>query len=207
MAELIEKLEIIDRKTYETPLMIERGLIRRRQLPVTIEARQIKPVKHAIERAATLGAISLISITDGAIKYDLTLQRGGNHGDLLLTQECERIRRADGKLIANIITRGWSCGKFSSVVYAWYDRGGIKEQIRPDTRMTPKTLLVGCYALRELMQAVQSTNKLPDNLTLTNDDIKRSEVLEHSGIYIESVPTKSFLSLLNLFMASIRQRN
>lgn len=176
--------------------MIERGLIRRRQLPVTIEARQIKPVKHAIERAATLGAISLISIADGAIKYDLTLQRGGNHGDLLLTQEGERIRRADGKLIANIITRGWSCGKFSSVVYAWYDRGGIKEQIRPDTRMTPKTLLVGCYALRELMQAVQSTNKLPDNLALTNDDIKRSEVLEYSGIYIESVPTKKFSQLV-----------
>mgnify|MGYP000868373335 CR=1 FL=1 len=176
--------------------MIERGLIRRRQLPVTIEARQIKPVKHAIERAATLGAISLISIADGAIKYDLTLQRGGNHGDLLLAQEGERIRRTDGKLIANIITRGWSCGKFSSVVYAWYDRGGIKEQIRPDTRMTPKTLLVGCYALRELMQAVQSTNKLPDNLTLTNDDIKRSEVLERSGIYIESVPTKKFAQLV-----------
>lgn len=198
MAELSEKLEIIDRKTYETPLMIERGLIRRRQLPVTIEARQIKPVKHAIERAATLGAISLISITDGAIKYDLTLQRGGNHGDLLLTQECEQIRRADGKLIVNIITRGWSCGKFSSVVYAWYDRGSIKERIRPDAprRMTPKTLLVGCYALRELIQAVQSTNKLPDNLALTNNDIKRSEVLEHSGIHIESVPTKKFSQLV-----------
>ena len=177
---------------------IERGLIRRRQLPVTIEVRQIKPVKHAIERAATLGAISLISITDGAIKYDLTLQRGGNHGDLLLTQECEQIRRADGKLIVNIITRGWSCGKFSSVVYAWYDRGSIKERIRPDAprRMTPKTLLVGCYALRELIQAVQSTNKLPDNLALTNNDIKRSEVLEHSGIYIESVPTKKFAQLV-----------
>ena len=196
MAELSEKLEIIDRKTYETPLTIKRGLFHRRQLPVTIEARQIKPVKHTIERAATLGAISLISIADGAIKYDLTLQRGGNHGDLLLTQEGERIRRADGKLIVNIITRGWSCGKFSSVVRAWYDRGGIKEQIRPDARMTPKTLLVGCYALRELMQAVQSTNKLPDNLALTNDDIKRSEVLEHSGIYIESVPTRKFSQLV-----------
>lgn len=196
MAELSEKLEIIDRKTYETPLTIKRGLFHRRQLPVTVEARQIKSVKHAIERAATLGAISLISIADGAIKYDLTLQRGGNHGDLLLAQEGERIRRTDGKLIANIITRVWSCGKFSSVVYAWYDRGGIKEQIRPDTRMTPKTLLVGCYALRELMQAVQSTNKLPDNLTLTNDDIKRSEVLEHSGIYIESVPTRKFSQLV-----------
>lgn len=196
MVELSEKLEIIDRKTYETPLTIKRGLFHRRQLPVTVEARQIKSVKHAIERAATLGAISLISIADGAIKYDLTLQRGGNHGDLLLAQEGERIRRTDGKLIANIITRVWSCGKFSSVVYAWYDRGGIKEQIRPDTRMTPKTLLVGCYALRELMQAVQSTNKLPDNLTLTNDDIKRSEVLEHSGIYIESVPTRKFSQLV-----------
>lgn len=176
--------------------MIERGLIRRRQLPVTIEARQIKPVKHTIERAATLGAISLVYITDDAIKYNLTLQRGGNHGDLLLTQENERICRADRTSITDIITRGWSCGKFSSVVYAWYDKGCIKERIRPDTRMTPKTLLVGCYALRELMQAVQSTNKLPDNLALTNDDIKRSEVLEYSGIYIESVPTKKFSQLV-----------
>ena len=198
MVELSEKLEIIDRKTYETPLMIERGLIRRRQLPVTIEARQIKPVKHTIERAATLGAISLVYITDDAIKYDLTLQRGGNHGDLLLTQEGERIRRADGKLIANIITRGWSCGKFSSVVCAWYDRGSIKERIRPDAprRMTPKILLVGCYVLCELMQAVQSTNKLPDNLTLTNDRIEQSEILKHSDVCIESVPTKKFAQLV-----------
>lgn len=198
MVELSEKLEIIDRKTYETPLMIERGLIRRRQLPVTIEVRQIKPVKHTIERAATLGAISLVYITDDAIKYDLTLQRGGNHGDLLLTQEGERIRRADGKLIANIITRGWSCGKFSSVVCAWYDRGSIKERIRPDAprRMTPKILLVGCYALCELMQAVQSTNKLPDNLTLTNDRIEQSEILKHSDVCIESVPTKKFAQLV-----------
>lgn len=196
MAELSEKLEIIDRKTYETPLTIKRGLFHRRQLPVTVEARQIKSDDHAAKRLATLGIISLIPITDDTIKYELTLQQGVNHGDLLLTQEGERIRRADGKLIVNIITRGWSCGKFSSVVYAWYDRGGIKEQIRPDTRMTPKTLLVGCYALRELMQAVQSTNKLPDNLALTNDDIKRSEVLEHSGIYVESVPTKKFAQLV-----------
>ena len=196
MAELSEKLEIIDRKTYETPLTIKRGLFHRRQLPVTVEARQIKSVKHAIERAATLGAISLISIADGAIKYELTLQRGGNHGDLLLTQEGERIRRADEKLIVDIITRGWSCGKFSSVVYAWYDRGGIKEQIRPDARMTPKTLLVGCYALRELMQAVQSTNKLPDNLALTNDRIEQSEILKHSDVCIESAPTKKFAQLV-----------
>ena len=178
--------------------MIERGLIRRRQLPVTIEARQIKPVKHAIERAATLGAISLISIADGAIKYDLTLQRGGNHRDLLLTQEDKRTCRADETPVINIITKGWSCGKFDSVVCAWYDRGSVKERIRPDApwRMTPKTLLVGCYALRELMQAVQSTNKLPDNLALTNDDIKRSEALGHSGIYIENVPTKKFAQLV-----------
>ena len=197
MTELSEKLEIIDRKTYETPLMIERGLIRRRQLPVTIEARQIKPVKHAIERAATLGAISLISIADGAIKYDLTLQRGGNHGDLLLAQKGERIRRADGKLIADIITRGWSYGKFSSVVRAWYNRGSIKERIQPGgRRITPKILLVGCYALCELMQAVQSTNKLPDNLTLTNDRIEQSEILKHSDVCIESVPTKKFAQLV-----------
>lgn len=196
MAELIEKLEIIDRKTYETPLMIDRGLVRRRQLPVTIEARQIKPVKHAIERAATLGAISLISIADGAIKYGLTLQRGGNHGDLLLAQEDKRTCRADETPVINIITKGWSCGKFDSVVCAWYDRGGIKERIRPDARMTPKTLLVGCYALRELMQAVQSMNKLPDNLALTNDRIEQSEILKHSDVCIESVPTKKFAQLV-----------
>lgn len=67
MVELSEKLEIIDRKTYETPLMIDRGLIRRRQLPVTIEARQIKSDDHAAKRLATLGIISLISITDDTI--------------------------------------------------------------------------------------------------------------------------------------------
>lgn len=176
--------------------MIDRGLVRRRQLPVTIEARQIKPVKHAIERAATLGAISLISIADGAIKYGLTLQRGGNHGDLLLAQEDKRTCRADETPVINIITKGWSCGKFDSVVCAWYDRGGIKERIRPDARMTPKTLLVGCYALRELMQAVQSMNKLPDNLALTNDRIEQSEILKHSDVCIESVPTKKFAQLV-----------
>lgn len=198
MAELIERPEIIDRKTYETPLTIKRGLFHRRQLPVTVEARQIKSDDHAAKRLATLGIISLISITDDTIKYELTLQQGGNHGDLLLTQEDKRTCRADEAPVINIITRGWSCGKFDSVVCAWYDRGSVKERIRPDApwRMTPKTLLVGCYALRELMQAVQSTNKLPDNLALTNDDIKRSEVLEHSGIYIESVPTKKFSQLV-----------
>ena len=161
MAELIERLEIIDRKTYETPLMIERGLICRRQLPVTVEARQIKSDDHAAKRLATLGIISLISITDDTIKYELTLQQGGNHGDLLLTQKDKRTCRADETPVINIITKGWSCGKFDSVVCAWYDRGSVKERIRPDApwRMTPKTLLVGCYALRELMQAVQSTKK------------------------------------------------
>ena len=102
MAELSEKLEIIDRKTYETPLTIKRGLFHRRQLPVTVEVRQIKSDDHAAKRLATLGIISLISITDDTIKYELTLQQGVNHGDLLLTQEGERIRRADGKLIVNI---------------------------------------------------------------------------------------------------------
>ena len=197
MAELSEKLEIIDRKTYETPLTIKRGLFHRRQLPVTVEARQIKSDDHAAKRLATLGIISLISITDDTIKYELTLQQGVNHGDLLLTQEGERIRRADGKLIVNIITRGWSCGKFSSVVRAWYDRGSIKERIQPGgRRITPKILLVGCYALCELMQAVQSTNKLPDNLTLTNDRIEQSEILKHSDVCIESVPTKKFAQLV-----------
>lgn len=178
--------------------MIERGLIRRRQLPVTIEARQIKSDDHAAKRLATLGIISLISITDDTIKYELTLQQGGNHGDLLLTQEDKRTCRADETPVINIITKGWSCGKFDSVVCAWYDRGSVKERIRPDAprRITPKTLLVGCYALCELMQAMQITNKLPDNLTLTNDHIEQSETLDHSSVYIESVPTKKFAQLV-----------
>ena len=197
MVELSEKLEIIDRKTYETPLTIKRGLFHRRQLPVTVEARQIKSDDHAAKRLATLGIISLISITDDTIKYELTLQQGGNHGDLLLTQEDKRTCRADETPVINIITKGWSCGKFDSVVCAWYDRGSVKERIQPGARrITPKILLVGCYALCELMQAMQITNKLPDNLALTNDDIKRSEVLERSGIYIESVPTKKFAQLV-----------
>ncbi len=60
----------------------------------------------------------------------------------------------------------------------------------------PKILLVGCYALYELMQAMQITNKLPDNLTLTNDHIEQSETLDHSSVYIESVPTKKFAQLV-----------
>ena len=170
-------------------------MFRRRQIPAVVEARQLQPDKYAARKWAILGIISRISIGD-VIQYDLTLQRGGNHKDLRPLQDNERIRRADGKLIINIITRGWSCGKFSSVVYAWYDRGGIKEQIRPDTRMTPKTLLVGCYALRELIQTVQTTDKLPNSLMLTNDDIEQSKGLERSGIHIESVPTKKFAQLV-----------
>ena len=197
MAEPIERLEIIDRKTYETPLTIKGGLFHRRQLPVTVEARQIKSDDHAAKRLATLGIISLISINDGTIKYELTLQQGGNHEDLLLTQEGKRTCRADETPVTNIITKGWSCGKFNSVVCAWYDRGSVKERIRPDARrITPKTLLVGCYALCELMQAMQITNKLPDNLTLTNDHIEQSETLDHSSVYIESVPTKKFAQLV-----------
>ena len=46
------------------------------------------------------------------------------------------------------------------------------------------------------MQAMQITNKLPDNLTLTNDHIEQSEILEHSSVYIESVPTKKFAQLV-----------
>ena len=198
MTEIFEGPKVIDTKTYETSLSVGRGVFRRRQIPAVVEARQIKSDDHAAKRLATLGIISLISITDDTIKYELTLQQGGNHGDLLLTQEDKQTCRADETPVINIITKGWSCGKFDSVVCAWYDRGSVKERIQPDAprRMTPKTLLVGCYALCELMQAMQITNKLPDNLALTNDDIKRSEVLEHSGIYIESVPTKKFSQLV-----------
>lgn len=193
---MFERPEIIDAKTYETSLSVEKGMFRRRQIPAVVEACQLQPDKYDARKWAILGIISRISIGD-VIRYDLTLQRGGNHKDLRPSQDNERICRADGTSIVDMITRGWSCGKSSPVVYAWYDRGSVKERIRLDARrITPKTLLVGCYALCELMQAIQITNKLPDNLTLTNDDIKQSKGLERSGIHIESVPTKKFAQLV-----------
>lgn len=196
MTETFERPEIIDAKTYETSLSVEKGVFRRRQIPAVVEARQLQPDKYAARKWAILGIISRISTGD-VIRYDLTLRRGGNHKDLRPLQDNERICRADGTSIVDMITRGWNCGKFSPVVYAWYDRGSVKERIQPDARrITPKTLLVGCYVLCELMQAMQITNKLPDNLTLTNDDIKQSKGLERSGIHIESVPTKKFAQLV-----------
>ena len=196
MTEMFERPGVIDTKTYETSLSVEKGMFRRRQIPAVVEARQLQPDEYGARKWATLGIISRISIGD-VIRYDLTLQRGGNHKDLRPSQDNERICRADGTSIVDIITRGWSCGKFSPVVYAWYDKGSVKERIRPDARrITPKTLLVGCYALRELIQTVQTTNKLPNSLMLTNDDIKQSKGLERSGIHIESVPTKKFAQLI-----------
>ena len=196
MTEIFERPGVIDTKTYETSLSIEKGVFRRRQIPAVVEARQLQPGKHATRKWAILGITSRISTGD-VIRYDLTLRRGGNHKDLRPLQDNERICRADGTSIVDIITRGWSCDKFSPVVYAWYDRGSIKEQIQPGVRrITPKILLVGCYALRELIQTVQTTDKLPNSLMLTNDDIKQSKGLERSGIHIESVPTKKFSQLV-----------
>ena len=171
-------------------------MFRRRQIPAVVEARQLQPDKHAPRKWAILGIISRISIGD-VIQYDLTLQRGGNHKDLRPLQDNERICRADGTSIVDMITRGWNCDKLDSVVRAWYDRGSVKERIQPGARrITPKILLVGCYALCELMQAMQITDKLPDSLTLTNDRIEQSETLDHSSVYIESVPTKKFAQLV-----------
>lgn len=196
MAEMFEGPKVIDAKTYETSLSVEEGMFRRRQIPAVVEARQLQPDKYAARKWAILGIISRISIGE-VIRYDLTLQRGGDHKDLRTPQYNERICRTDGTSIVDIITRGWNCDKLNSVVCAWYDRGSIKEQIQPGARrITPKILLVGCYALCELMQAMQITNKLPDNLTLTNDHIEQSEILERSGIHIESVPTKKFAQLV-----------
>ena len=196
MAELIERPEVIDAKTYETSLSVEEGVFRRRQIPAFVEARQLQPDKHATRKWAILGIISRISIGD-VIQYDLTLQRGGDHKDLRPLQDNERICRADGTSIVDMITRGWNCDRLNSVVCAWYDRGSIKEQIQPGARrITPKILLVGCYALCKLMQAMQITNKLPDNLTLTNDHIEQSETSDHSSVYIESIPTKKFAQLV-----------
>lgn len=196
MTEIFERPEVIDAKTYETPLSVEKGVFRRRQIPAVVEARQLQPDKYATRKWAILGIISRISIGD-VIRYDLTLQRGGDHKDLRPLQDNERICRADGTSIVGIITRGWNCDKLDSVVRAWYDRGSVKERIQPGARrITPKILLVGCYALCELMQAMQITDKLPDSLTLTNDRIEQSETLDHSSVYIESVPTKKFAQLV-----------
>jgi len=195
MTETFERPEIIDAKTYETSLSIEKGMFRRRQIPAVVEARQLQSDKYAARKWAILGIISRISIGE-VIRYDLTLQRGGDHKDLRTPQYNERICRADGTSIVDIITRGWNCGKSSPVVYAWYDKGNIEEQIRHTTQMIPKVLLVGCYALRELIQTIQTTDKLPNSLMLTNDDIEQSKGLERSGIHIESVPTKKFAQLV-----------
>lgn len=139
MAEMFERPEVIDAKTYETSLLVEKGVFRRRQIPAVVEARQLQPDKYAARKWAILGIISRISI-----------------GDVI---HC----RTDGTSIVDMITRGWSCGKSSPVVYAWYDKGNIEEQIRHTTQMIPKVLLVGCYALRELIQTVQTTDKLPNS--------------------------------------------
>ena len=196
MTEMFERPGVIDTKTYETSLLVEKGMFRRRQIPAVVEARQLQPDKYGARKWATPGIISRISIGD-VIRYDLTLQRGGNHKDLRPSQDNERICRADGTSIVGIITRGWNCDKLDSVVRAWYDRGSVKERIQPGARrITPKILLVGCYALCELMQAMQITDKLPDSLTLTNDRIEQSETLDHSSVYIESVPTKKFAQLV-----------
>ena len=130
MTETFERPEVIDAKTYETSLSVERGVFRRRRIPAVVEARQLQPDKYATRKWAILGIISRISISD-VIRYDLTLQRGGNHKDLRPLQDNERICRADGTSIVGIITRGWNCDKLDSVVRAWYDRGGIKEKFDP----------------------------------------------------------------------------
>ena len=117
MTETFERPRAIDAKTYETSLSVGKGVFRRRQIPAVVEARQLQPDKHATRKWAILGIISRISIGD-VIRYDLTLQRGGNHKDLRPLQDNERICHTDGTSIVDMITRGWSCGKFSPVVYA-----------------------------------------------------------------------------------------
>ena len=81
MAEMFEGSKVIDAKTYETSLLVEKGMFRRRQIPVVVEARQLQPDKYAARKWAILGIISRIFIGD-VIQYDLTLQHGGNHKDL-----------------------------------------------------------------------------------------------------------------------------
>jgi hypothetical protein len=93
MAEMFEGPKVIDAKTYETSLLVEKGMFRRRQIPAVVEARQLQPDKYAARKWAILGIISRISIGD-VIQYDLTLQRGGNHKDLRPLQDNERICRA-----------------------------------------------------------------------------------------------------------------
>ena len=114
MTEMFERPEVIDTKTHETSLSIEKGVFRRRQIPAVVEARQLQPDKYAVRKWATLGIISRISISD-VIRYDLTLRRGGNHKDLRPLQDNERICRADGTSIVDTITRGWNCDKLDSV--------------------------------------------------------------------------------------------
>lgn len=137
MAEMLEEPKVIDTKTCETSLSVGKGVFRRRQIPAVVEARQLQPNNHAARKWAIPGIISRISIGD-VIRYDLTLQRGGNHKDIRPLQDNERICRADGTSIVDIITRGWNCGKSSPVVYAWYDKGNIEEQLRHTTQMIPK---------------------------------------------------------------------
>ena len=113
-----KKPEVIDIKTYETSLSVERGLFRRRQVPAVVEACQLRYNKDTTRITTALGAISLISIGDDMIKYSLALQRGGNHKYLRPLQDNERICRADGTSIVDMITRGWNCDKLNSVVCA-----------------------------------------------------------------------------------------
>ena len=192
-----EKPEVIDIKTYETSLSVERGLFRRRQVPAVVEACQLRYNKDTTRSTTALGAISLISIGDDMIKYSLALQRGGDHRDLRLSQASERICYTNGTSITDTVTKGWNSGDSGSIVYAWYDRDSLKDkQPRPaEVRMAPKALLVGCYVLHELMQAVKCTAKLPNDLTLTNNDITQSEKSKYPGVYVEGISADQFFDL------------
>lgn len=45
------------------------------------------------------------------------------------------------------------------------------------------------------MRTVHDTGKLPEDLLLTNDDIRQIKKSEYPGVYVEGLPAHSFFEL------------
>ena len=191
--------EIIDKKIIPSSLTITKGRFRKRPVPVEFEVRQREARKTLpSERPdVTLGVVGLVTINPELIHYRLDIQQGGYHKDLRLVQDSsERVTRNNEKLIVNTITKGWLTRSENPVVYAWYDKDYLKTRKSAEAQITPGALSIGCYALRDIMRTVHDTGKLPEDLPLTNDDIRQAKKSEYPGVYVEGCPAHAFFELV-----------
>lgn len=190
--------EIIDEKIISSSLTITKGRFRKRAVPVEFEIRQREARKTLpSERPdVTLGVVGLVTINPELIHYRLDIQQGGHHKDLRLVQDSsERVIGNNKKLIVNTITKRWLTRPENPVVYAWYDEDYLKTRKSAEAQITPGALSIGCYALRDIMRTVHDTGKLPEDLPLTNDDIRQIKKSEYPGVYVEGLPAHSFFEL------------